>query len=733
MPPSNPKAERDRQNTPPAAELQLGKELLVKICGLVMATTAAMAAMMTLSGVFELRRFIGQLLLGGIALIGLLLARSGRPQISSAFMAWGFLATITYFSAISGGHLSPATMGYFVVIAAAGWFHGRSTTIALTLAAAVVLGGLAYAEAAGWLPRPAPSNPLFRWFTQAIIFILGAMLVLAASRAMAIRLWELERARLDLSQALSDISEHEAQLITIANNVPAMIFYGDRDMRCRWANQAYAEFTGFTTDTIIGRHVRDIIGEPLFAAVKPNLERVLAGERMRYEGTRLSAAGEPRQMEIELVPDRSQGSQVLGWFGLMRDITERRRREQLLPSLVKGTARTIGDAFFASLVSQIGPALGTAFAMIAETAGAGTQARSLAFWSADGFLANVHYDLAGTPCQDVLQHGSAFFPTGAAQRFPADRPLAARGIEGYYGIALRDSRGEPIGLLVVMHTAALRLDPEQMATMEIFASRAAVELERLHMENSLRESNVLLEQRVEERTAQLAAANRELEAFSYSVSHDLRAPLRHIGGYARMLAEEYADRLDAEGGNYLRRIQRSVQHLDNLITDLLELSRVGHVKLKREPVDLSHLANDIASELAHAHADRRIEWHISDGMVARADGRLVRILLHNLIGNAWKYTGRQAWPRIDIGPGDDGAFFVRDNGAGFDPKFAAKLFRPFQRLHGASEFEGTGIGLATVARIVERHGGRIWAEAAVGQGATFHFTLPAPAAPSCGD
>jgi len=236
-----------------------------------------------------------------------------------------------------------------------------------------------------------------------------------------------------------------------------------------------------------------------------------------------------------------------------------------------------------------------------------------------------------------------------------------------------------------------------------------------------------LEQRVIERTIELQAVNRELEAFSYSVSHDLRAPLRAIDGFSQAVLEDYADRLDDQGKDYLNRVRAATQRMGHLIDDMLTLSRVTRVEMQRGTVDLSALAADVFAELQKSEPERKVDWRIEPGLIAQGDAQLLRVALVNLLGNAWKFTGKTANAKIEFGAmrDADGAtdFFVRDNGAGFDMTYAGKLFGAFQRLHLTSEFPGTGIGLATVQRIIHRHGGRVWAEGAVGKGATFYFSL----------
>jgi light-regulated signal transduction histidine kinase (bacteriophytochrome) len=225
----------------------------------------------------------------------------------------------------------------------------------------------------------------------------------------------------------------------------------------------------------------------------------------------------------------------------------------------------------------------------------------------------------------------------------------------------------------------------------------------------------------------LEAANRELETFSYSVSHDLRAPLRGIDGFSQALLEDYGNSLDAQVQDYLQRIRGATKRMADLIEALLELSRVTRAELQREPLDLSLMGETITEELRRRDPGRAAELVIAPLLSAEGDVRLLRIVMVNLLANAWKFTAKQPQARIEFGaqPLQDGsrAFFVRDNGAGFDMTYADKLFGAFQRLHSVSEFPGTGIGLATVQRIIRRHGGRVWAEGEVGRGATFYFTL----------
>ena len=264
-----------------------------------------------------------------------------------------------------------------------------------------------------------------------------------------------------------------------------------------------------------------------------------------------------------------------------------------------------------------------------------------------------------------------------------------------------------------------------VATLTALVLAAAV-AERKSAEDKFRKLNQELEGRVQQRTAQLEGTNKELEAFCYSVSHDLRAPLRTIRGFSEVLMEQYQPQLDARGQDYLRRTCDAGLQMDKLIEDLLKLSRVSRSEIQHADINLSAIAQDIAADLAKGEPGRKVEFAISPGVSANGDERLLRLVIDNLLRNAWKFTRKQPEARIEFGRsnGESSPFFVRDNGVGFDMAYSSKLFGVFQRLHSAAEFAGSGVGLAIVQRVITRHGGRVWAEAKVNSGATFYFTLP---------
>jgi signal transduction histidine kinase len=307
----------------------------------------------------------------------------------------------------------------------------------------------------------------------------------------------------------------------------------------------------------------------------------------------------------------------------------------------------------------------------------------------------------------------------ADPRIPADayRPTFVKSLAM---VPIRTA--DPIGAIGNYWASPHVPDDEELELLQSLANSTSVAIESVYLYQEL-------EQRVEQRTAELAAAHGELEAFSYSVSHDLRAPLRSIDGFAEATLEDCGDALGDVGRQHLGRVRAATKRMSQLIDDLLGLSRVTRAPLDRVPLDLGELAAQVAAAVGEGDPDRDATWVIAPGVIVDGDRGLLRVLLENLLGNAWKFTRGRPSTRIEVGtlPGDgETVYFVRDNGAGFDMRYAGKLFSPFQRLHDAAQFPGTGIGLATVQRVVRRHGGRIWAEAEVDGGATFYWTLAAP-------
>jgi light-regulated signal transduction histidine kinase (bacteriophytochrome) len=302
------------------------------------------------------------------------------------------------------------------------------------------------------------------------------------------------------------------------------------------------------------------------------------------------------------------------------------------------------------------------------------------------------------------------------------------GVESYIGIPLWNSRGKPVGLIAVMGHKPLADDAPVTHLLQLVATRVAAELDRRLADDDIRKLNQELEQRVQQRTAQLEAANKELETFSYSVSHDLRTPLRTIAGFSQILQEEYKGSLDPEGRRLLDMVNQGTARMGHLIDDILAFSRMSRNKMGTERVDMTTLAREVFAELQASVPERKIRFALDALPPASGDRAMLRQVWGNLLGNAIKYTAQTEEAVIEVSgsvQGNENTYCVKDNGAGFDMQYANKLFGVFQRLHTEAEFEGTGIGLAIVQRIIIRHGGRVWAEGKVNDGATFHFTLPA--------
>ncbi|MEX1166189.1 MAG: ATP-binding protein [Hydrogenophaga sp.] len=412
------------------------------------------------------------------------------------------------------------------------------------------------------------------------------------------------------------------------------------------------------------------------------------------------------------------------------NISEEKRREALLLGVAQGMTGESGKAFFEALSRHMAEALAADVVVVSELL-IDRRVSTLSVWKDGQSDLSFVYDSEGTPCAQTLQNEAlCVFEDGMADRFPFESTLLGVRAQAYVGMALRDADGSSMGILMALWRNPIALTQEMRALMAIFASRASAELIRLRRDREIQNLNENLELRVRERTSELRKLNAELDSFAYSVSHDLKSPLRAIDGFTRLLGEQLEGRLMPDETALFDRVLAATRRMSELIADLLGLARVSQGTMERIPTSLSEMAEHIMRAEQLKQPERRLEWHVEAGLTCNCDPHLMRIAMENLLGNAVKYTRHQQHPKIEIGRVSSGAseppqFFVRDNGVGFDIAHSDKLFKPFQRLHTASEFEGTGIGLATVRRIVERHGGSIWAESTLGQGATFYMALSA--------
>ena len=506
---------------------------------------------------------------------------------------------------------------------------------------------------------------------------------LAAAAPVATRGTHTSAAENDLLQILMD-------------RIPDTIYFKDTTGRFLHVNRAQAEVMGL-------RRPEDAIGKTDFDFQPVELARAFAVEeqqlmdsgqvvvdRIEYNP---ATDGKPRWFSASKAPLVDNAGRVIGTVGISRNITQRMQMEQTL----RHSEELFSKAFSAS------PAGITI-----------TRLRDGAIVDAnDSFIANMGYsrgELLGHTVDEL-----ALFPDSTMRERLLDRLRTAGSIHNQE-LSLRRKDGQMRELLASFELIVIGG--------ELCVLSLGVDIsERKHTENEIHRLNEVLR----ERAALLEAANRELQTFSYTISHDLSAPLRAIDGFSQVLLAEYAHRLDAQGKLYLGRIHAGVEHMSALMEGLLALSRLTHGDIRRELVALSALAESIMADLAQREPWRRVEFICAPDLRALGDARLLRSVLENLLGNAWKFTVRRSVGHIEFGqqlqPDGPTAFVVRDNGAGFDMAHAHKLFGVFQRLHAQDEFPGTGIGLAIVQRIIHRHGGRVWAEGAVDQGAAFYLTL----------
>jgi PAS domain S-box-containing protein len=501
-------------------------------------------------------------------------------------------------------------------------------------------------------------------------------------------------------QAEAARRESEKMLRLVLDTIPVRVFWKDRDLRYLGCNRMVAADSGLDSpEQVVGRTDFDFSWAAQAEIYQADDRQVMASGRpkLNYEEPLSTHDGHVIWARTSKFPLRDEQGEVVGILGTFEDVTERKEVEEgrrlLAERLALATQAAAIGVWELDLASQM---LHVDDQFVALYGGVGDAWEPGELWTD-----RLHTDDRAASMarrRAALSQESPIYDDEVRVIWPDGSLHHVKNL----GRLVRDAFGRPLRLVGV--------------SMDITAAKTA--------EAGIRQLNAELERRVEERTSQLIDANRELESFSYSVSHDLRAPLRAIDGFSQALNEDFGDRMDDTARGHLHRVRQASQRMGQLIDDLLNLSRTSRTELRRRQVALSPMAESVLAQLRVAHPEREVTEVVQPDLYVEADDTLTRLLLENLIGNAWKYTSKKPKARIEVGQGPGrGVFFVRDDGVGFDPAFAHKLFGPFQRLHGVEEFEGTGIGLATVHRIVTRHGGRVWGEGEPGRGATFYFSL----------
>lgn len=627
----------------------------------------------------------------------------------------------------------------FAAIVAGGTFLGLRALVAVVALGLALLGALAYAEIAGLMPPPVTTSlSLTTWLSFPLVLILTALGVYH-TRHFAIQ--ALTQATRDLAGRRlveEKLNRSEQRFSKGFHFVPvAMVISRLSDGKYLEVNEAQTQVLGYTREELLSSASSDVSVWPS----PQDRERYVAalretGRISGYDVRFRNKAGELTDCRIWAEVIELDDEECV--LACTINVTEQKQREEMLLDIARGVSGQTGKAFFRSLVTHLGHAIHADVVMVGELgAPPALTVTSLAMFSDGQVAPNITYDLAGTPCATAIDGPLLCkYQDNVERLFPQDAFLSDGGYRAYVGMSLRDADGTAVGILNAMWRQPLAPSADRDALIQIFASRCNAELTRLRRDRQIQEMNDVLEQRVKDRTAQLESLNAELESFAYSVSHDLKTPLTTINGFTHLLQRRLADRLGEDEQRLFQRVLLGTARMEQITTDILALSRVSRSELKPTDVNLSTIATQIMDAEHQRHPHRQVQVRIEPDVTVRCDVPWARIVLENLIGNAWKYSRHTPQARIEFGAlprTADGptVLFVRDNGAGFDMAHADKLFKPFHRLHGVNDFEGNGVGLATVHRILERHGGAIWCEAAEDQGATFYFSFdgPRPAVP----
>jgi PAS domain S-box-containing protein len=520
------------------------------------------------------------------------------------------------------------------------------------------------------------------------------------------------------------LREGEERFQAMANGIPQLAWMAEPDGHIFWYNQRWYQYTGTTFEQMEGWAWQSVHDPMVLPKVMESWSAAIAtGTPFQMEFPLRRADGQFREFLTLVNPLKDAQGHVMRWFGTNTDISERKESERRQESLTEELSRQALELSRSREAIEVQTRM---LKLVLSSIGEGLVATDLEgrflIWndSASKLLGQGRTDL---PPEQWAAHNACYLPDEITP-VPMDGLPLLRAIRGESVQTEMFIRNPGAGPGVFLEFSGRPMKDDQgslcggvVAFRDITGRKTA--------EREIQKLNQSLEARVVERTVQLQAANKELEAFTYSVSHDLRAPLRHISGFSKLLSEEFGPALPAEAQHHLQRIQDGTRRMGLLVDDLLNLARVGRRELVLQVSGLKSIVDELIHELAPETEGRKIDWRIGDLPFVECDPGLIKQVLQNLIANALKFTRPRSVAVIEMGQKDvDGvpAIFVRDNGVGFSMKYSDKLFGVFQRLHRSEDFEGTGVGLATVHRIINKHGGRIWAEAELDKGATFYFT-----------
>lgn len=535
-------------------------------------------------------------------------------------------------------------------------------------------------------------------------------------------------------RAEDGLRQSNEMLNAIILSSPIAIVSLDFDGMVKSWNPAAEKVFGWTEDEVLGK-TNPIVPKARWPEFKAYFDRVLDGAALsRVEVRRERKDGQFIDLSVTTAPLHNARGDVSGMIGVLADITERKRAGEQ-----KETVSIISQLFLTlDSLEEIYRALPAilsarfqfpivAITLLDEARDVLTVVGSVGLEKPPEHAVPVRGSLSGVS----VMSGQPLVDSDVSHRPEYQSSgLAVLGVRTFLCVPMK--MGERVrGCLTLSDTRIMELQPSLVDTVQVIANYLATAIERKEAVEEIKQLNLSLERRVQERTAELQEANKELESFSYSVSHDLRAPLRAIDGFSRILLEDHAETLDADGQRVLNVIINNARKMSQLIDDLLAFSRLGRKSIEGHVVDMGELARSVFEELVHANPQRVLTLTVGEALPqAWGDASMIRQVFVNLLSNAVKFTAKKPEPYIDLGARmEDGQalYWVKDNGAGFDMQYASKLFGVFQRLHKPTDYEGTGVGLAIVHRIVSRHGGRVWAEAQVNAGATFFFTLPVSA------